>query len=556
LSLLQPIAARAMSRWDHAALAVAVLVGLPVAALAVIAGQGGAAAFQVVSWGVAGQALFETGLLVAGVVAVTSLIGVGAAWLVTQFAFPGRNLLGFALILPFAMPTYIAAYAAVEFLDYFGPVQGALRALVGFRSRADYWFPEARSLPGAILITALVLYPYVYVSCRAAFAMQGSALNDAARLLGASRWQALVQVVLPVVWPALAAGLTLVTLETLNDIGASQHLGVQTLTVVIYSTWLNKGSLAGAAQLALLMLLVVLLVIWAERLVRSNQRFAANIRNHRPIVLMRLTGWRAALACLACAVPVALGFCVPAAVLIRASLRNMQTQGLDPDTWHAMGQSVLVAGLATGLVLGLAGCLSLAGRFTRKRLTGLAIAVSGIGYALPGTVLVIGLLPLLGSVDRIINDIWISLGGHRLGLIVSGSVTAIVMAYTIRFMAIGLDQSASSLNALSRNIDQAAGTLGCSRQRLAASILVPAMRPGLAGAAILVFVDCLKELPATLLLRPLNFETLSTLLYGHASRGSFEDGALAALLIVVAGLVPLVLMNRALDGAAATSRRS
>jgi iron(III) transport system permease protein len=213
-----------------------------------------------------------------------------------------------------------------------------------------------------------------------------------------------------------------------------------------------------------------------------------------------------------------------------------------------LGHSVIAAGLATGFVLLIAAMLAIAGRFSRTRATGAGISLAGLGYALPGTVLVIGLLPLLGGFDNLINNLWMAGGGNRIGLILSGSLAAVVLAYVIRFLAIGLDQARAGLTLLSRNTDYAAETLGCPEHRLVSAILAPAMRAPLAGAAILVFVDCLKELPATLLLRPLNFETLSTLLYGHAARGSFEDGAVAAMLIVIAGLVPLLLMGRALDG--------
>jgi iron(III) transport system permease protein len=552
VSLLTPVAVRKWTQLDRTSLGVAVLVLSPVLALAAVAalGRGAPIAFAPA----AAHALWETGLLVAGVVVVSAVAGASTAWLVSQFRFPGRDLLAFALILPFAVPTYISAYAYVEMLDYFGPAQSVFRALTGYRSRADYWFPEPRSMPGAVLITALVLYPYVYVACRAAFGLQGAQLHDAARLLGASRLEAFRRVVLPVTWPALAAGLTLVVLEVLNDIGASQHLGVQTLTVSIYSAWLNKNSLAGAAQLALLALAVVMLALWTERLLRNNRRFAANLRSRRPTTPARLTGLQGVAACLACALPVVLGFGVPAYVLVQSAIRQIRTDGAPAELWSALGQSVLLSGLATVVILALAVLLAVAGRLSRLRVTQGSLAVAGLGYALPGTVLVIGLLPLLGGFDQIVNDLWIAAGGKRIGLILSGSLAAVVLAYAIRFLALGLDQARAGLNMLPRNTDYAAETLGCTRPELIRRILTPAMHAPLAGAAILIFVDCMKELPATLLLRPLNVETLATLLYGHAVRGSFEDGSLAALLIVAAGLAPLLLMGRALDGSRPITR--
>ncbi len=255
-------------------------------------------------------ALQETLLLLAGVLLIACPIGVMTGWLVASFDFPGRRVLGWALVLPFAVPTYIAAYAYVEALDFFGPIQGALRWIAGFRSRSEYWFPEVRSLPGAAFVTGLVLYPYIYVASRAAFAMQGASLHDAARSLGCSRLEALRRAVLPALAPMVAAaGATLVMLETLNDIGASQYLGVNSLTVAIYSTWLNRNDLGGAAQIALAALVAVTLLLWLERALRNNRRFALPGRAPRLSPPRRLRGWRGGVASFAAALPVLLASC-------------------------------------------------------------------------------------------------------------------------------------------------------------------------------------------------------------------------------------------------------
>jgi iron(III) transport system permease protein len=338
-----------------------------------------------------------------------------------------------------------------------------------------------------------------------------------------------------------------VVLETMNDIGASQYLGINTLTVAIYATWLNKGDLPGAALIALIALAAVLACVWLERALRNNPRFALTARPYRPVTPPRLKGWRGATAALIAAAPVALGFGLPAAVLVRAAWAQLANQGVPTELAPALGNTILAASLATSVILAVAAMLAFAKRFASRPFTSAAVRLSGIGYAVPGTVLVIGLLPTLGLADRLINDAAIAAGASRIGLILSGSLFAVVLAYAIRFLAIGIDQVDSGLSSLSRNTDYAAQTLGCTERRLAWRILAPALRPALAGAAVLVFVDCLKELPATLLLRPLNFETLSTELYGHALRGSFEDGAVAALLIVAAGLLPLLLMNRLME---------
>jgi iron(III) transport system permease protein len=472
---------------------------------------------------------------------------VPAAWLVATYRFPGRAFLGWAVILPFAVPTYIAAYAMVDALDFFGPVQTAFRAVFGFRSRSEYWFPELRTMPGAVMVMALVLYPYIYIASWAAFRMQGASLTDAARSLGCTRVEALRRAVLPVMMPAMAAGATLVLLETLNDIGASQYLGVNTLTVAIFTTWLIKGNLAGAAQIALVALVLVLAVLWLERALRNNKRFIMASRSYRPVTPPRLSGWRAGLAVAALLTPISLGFVLPMGILISGALRQLSIDGLPSELTSALWNSAVSATLATILILGIALVMGFAHRFSAWTRIKSAVRLSGMGYALPGTVLVIGLLPALGWFDGVINTLVIASGGPRVGLVLSGSITAIVLAYVIRFLIIGIDQVETGLGGLSRNIDYAALTMGCSEGRLANTILKPALQPVLAGAAVLIFVDCLKELPATLLLRPLNFETLATHLYGHAARGSFEDGALAALLIVAAGILPLLVMSRMIE---------
>ncbi len=537
-----------LSAWDGTALAVSVLVLAPILALVLLAFQTGAAdSILALTRTTLGSSLLETMLLVVGVLALAGMIGLVSGWLVSTYDFPGRQWLSWALVLPFAIPTYISAYCYVEAFDFFGPLQGFLRLMLGFRLKTEYWFPDVRSLSGAIIITALVLYPYIYVASRAAFAAHGAHLTDAARSLGCNRAEAAIRVILPAIWPMLVAAGTLVVLETLNDIGASQHLGVQTLTVTIFNTWLNRNDLGGAAQLALLLLVIVMALLWLEHSIRNNKRYALPARGQRPHQRILLRGARGWFAFLITGLPVLAGFGLPAFILVQAATRQFKTDGLGGGMVKALGNTLLVSGMATVIILTLAVLLALAQRFTRSGIASGANRISMMGYALPGTVLVIGLLPLLGLFDSTINTIATSLDLTRPGLLLSGTIIAVVLAYTIRFMAIGLDQTQAGLGAFSRNMDFAARTLGCKEQRIASRILVPAIHPAIAGAGILVFVDCLKELPATLLLRPLNFETLATTLYGHASRGSFEDGAIAALLIVTAGLVPLVVMSRFLE---------
>jgi iron(III) transport system permease protein len=530
--------------WDGVIWLLAGLVLLPVAALVLLALSPATSPLARLTEAGTLAAVSDTVMLGSGVVLLSLVIGVSTGWIIANFDFTGRRALSWALVLPFAVPTYIAAYTYVDALDFFGPVQAFLRALTGWTSRTQYWFPDLRSMPGAITVLGLVLYPYVYVASRAAFAMQGASLNDAARSLGCSRLEALRRVVLPVIWPAIAAATTLVILETLNDIGASQYLGIQTMTVRVFSTWLNRGSVGGAAQLALLLAGAVLAILWLERAARRSDRYGLAARGQRHVMRTRLTGIRAFAAAACCLLPVLLGFALPAGVLLRETILQMQLGTLPREVTGAAINTILVSAAATLVILAFGVLLALAARFSARRSAGAGLRAASVGYALPGTVLVIGLLPVLGSIDGTLNALWMGAGGNRFGLLLSGTAAAVVLAYVIRFLSIGIDQTQAGLGAISRNVDFAALLLGYREAQMGMHVLTPCLRPVLLGAGIIIFVDCLKELPATLLLRPLDFETLATLLYGHAARGSFEDGAAAALMIVAAGLLPLWLMNR------------
>jgi iron(III) transport system permease protein len=544
---------RGRTVWLAAPLAAAGLVLLPLLALGWQAAGTGTGALAHLARAVLRDSLLQTGLLLAGVSLLVVSIGVVSAVLVSLFEFPGRRALSWALVLPLAIPTYIAAYAWVETFDYFGPVQTALRQIAGYTSRRDYWFPEVRSLPGAAAVVGFVLYPYVYLAARAALSLQSGSLLDAARMLGASRSETVLRVALPVAAPAVAAGTALALLETLNDIGGTQYLGVQTMTVAVFNTWLVKSDLPGAAVLALAMLgLVALIATAAARAAQAPA--AASSRQARRVTRQELAGWRGALAALLCALPPAIGFAIPGLVLAHEAWRQWRRDGVPDGLLPALATTVGIGLAATALVLALTLAVAIGTRFAAHPASAPATRIARMGYALPGTVLVIGLLPVLGLTDRLLNAVLSGWPGWTPAAIVSGSVLALLVAYAIRFLAVAEGPVRNGLAATSENIDCAALILGRSRPVLATAILVPAILPALAAAAITVFVDVIKELPATLLLRPLNLETLATLLYGHAARGSFEDGAMAALLIVLAGLLPLLVLNPTLDSLAERRR--
>ncbi len=493
-------------------------------------------------------ALMETALLLVGVAAVAIVIGLTTAWIITTFTFPGRDALAWLLPLPLAIPTYIVAYVYVDILGPFGPLQTALRWMLGWRSAADYWFPEIRSLPGAILVIGLVLYPYVYLAARAMLQAQGAQVVEAARMLGARPWRVARGITLPMARPAIAVGVALALLETLNDIGASEYLGVHTLTLSIFTTWLNRGSLAGAAQMACLMLVIVAGFIALERYGRRGRDFSISAQDTRHSVRIGLEGATRWIATAVCSVPVALGFLLPAGYLLRETIARGLLVGFDPSlTGHALTTLVLATS-ATAITLALGFLAATALRYVKTPLTAACVSIGGLGYAVPGTVLALGLLYPLVLADEGVNAVVRLLGYKGVGLLLAGSAAAVVIAYVVRFLAISIGFAQAGLSRISPDLEDVARILGAGAGRMARTIHLPLARPAVWGAALLIFVDCLKELPATLLLRPLNVETLSTYIYQFATRGSFEQGSLAALIIVAAGILPVIHITRYADG--------
>jgi iron(III) transport system permease protein len=474
-------------------------------------------------------------------------MGVVSAWLIVEFDFPLRRLLSWALVLPVAIPTYIAAYTFVEFFNFAGPVQGVVRALFGFQSARDYWFPNIRSLGGAALVLSLVLYPYVYLAARMVFLMQGRQQADVARSLGASPLRAFWKVLLPMARPAIAAGISLALMEALNDLGAVEYLGVRTLTFSIYNTWLAQGSLGGAAQLACMMLVFVFILLRVERKARQNQRFHGGRHLGMQTVPrgVVLRGWRAGLAGVACLAPVAFGFGIPAFVTGSFALKRLG-QITDPALHSAILNSVLV-GIATAVLTVLTALLLInSGRLLKSDSIRVLVRFASIGYAVPGTVLALGLLFALAGFDNWLDGLLRAQFGVSTGLLLTGSVAGIVLACSIRFLTLGEGAIQAGFEKLPLNIDGAARNLGQTSAGAARRILLPLLSPSIMTAAVLIFVDTLKELPATILLRPLGFNTLATFVYENASRAAVEDAAMAALLIVLAGLAPVIFLSRTL----------
>src|SRR5581483_7943006 len=441
------------------ALAVASVALAPIASLVRIAAIGDAEIWPHLVAYVLPASLRDTLLLLAGVGTITVIAGTGTAFAVATYRFPGRDTLVWLLPLPLAIPTYIVAYVYVDILDAFGPVQGALRALFGWRSAVDYWFPDVRSLGGAIVVMGFVLYPYVYLAARAMFQAQSATLVEAARLFGASQFQCAWHVTLPLARPAIAAGLALAMLETLNDIGASEYLGVRTLTLSIFTTWLNRGSLPGAAQIACLMLLIVAALVALERYGRGARVFA-NPDHAPPAEPATLRGTAAWSVSACCFLPVLLGFVIPLGYLAREVLARGLLIGFDPALLQHVANTVVFAGCATAVSLALGFGIVAAWRLTQDRLVASAAFVASLGYAMPGTVLALGLLSPLVAIDDSLNWLMHNFVGRNVGLLVAGSGAALVIAYTARFIAIPVGFAHAGFSRISFDLDHVAPILG------------------------------------------------------------------------------------------------
>lgn len=487
--------------------------------------------------------LGNTLVLMLSVGALTGLVGTGAAWLVVMYRFPGHGWLQWALLLPLAVPAYVGAYALVDFLEYAGPVQTWLRGAFGWTSARDYWFPAIRTRGAAIVVLSAALYPYVYLLARAAFREQSGAGYEVARALGVGPLGRFRRVGLPLARPAIAAGVAVVMMETVNDFGAVDYFGVQTLTTGIFSVWLQAGNLGGAAQLAVSMLVLIVLLVTLEKLSRRKSRFFGTARGPRPVDPVRLTGRRGALATAACLLPFLLGFVLPVAVLSRHALDA--GEWVAPGLTRALFHTLTVGGAAAVLTL-MGGVFMVYGvRLSGRRLPALLMPVTAIGYAAPGAVLGLGVLIPLAALDNRVADAVLALTGHDPGLILTGSAAALVLAYTVRFFAIAQGTADAAMGRVSPSLPMAARSLGRTAGGTLRAVHVPLLRASLGSALLLVFVDCVKELPATLLLRPFNYDTLATRVHAKASLENLAEAAPAALMITLVGLLAVGLLARA-----------
>ncbi|ELV7507334.1 ABC transporter permease [Aeromonas sp. s11] len=532
--------------WMTGSWAIALLLGLPVIALLFSAFSAEGELFRHLADTVLLDYLGNTLGLVVGVVLLSLLFGVPTAWLVAMCQVPGRRALQWALMLPMAMPSYIVAYVYTDLLDYSGPLQAGLRALFGWNSPADYWFPAIRSLGGAAWVLALVLFPYVYLLARASFLEQSVSLIHSSRLLGCTPWQSFRRLSLPLARPAIMVAVSLVAMETLADFATVHFFAINTLTTAVYDTWLGYGSLATAAKLSCLMLLAVVLLIALERRSRSRQQVFQKSMGHEQPLRYPLKGMSRALAALWCWGLVLAGFGLPFVILLDYGVRYFELSWT-PEFVRFAGNSLAISALTALLAMGIALLLGFFRRLDGGIKSLLPLRIAAMGYAMPGTVLAIGVLVPLTALDFAINDLAEWLGRQGPGLLLTGTITAIVFGYLVRFVAIAIGSVESSMGKISPSLDMAARSLGQGDGGMLRRVHLPLVRRGLFAGAMLVFIESMKELPAALLLRPFNFDTLATHVYQFVSDEMLERGALGAIVIVLVGLLPLIWVNRSLD---------
>ena len=522
---------------------VAVLAGLPVASVGLNIFVGGTSeTWSHLAQTVLPEYILNSLWLCLGVGVGVATLGVTTAWLTAMHEFPGRRFFEWALVLSLAMPAYVMAYVYTDFLQFVGPLQTALRETFGWQ-RGDYWFPDIRTLPGAVLMFVCVLYPYVYLVARTAFLERASGMLEAARTLGMGPWRAFFAVSLPLARPAIVAGVALALMETLADYGTVAYFAVNTFTTGIYRAWFSLGDRVAAAQLAAMLLAFVLFLLMAERVSRGRARYHNTTGRNRPMAGARLRGFAAVLAFVGCLLPLLLGFLLPALLLLRMALAEGDAQ-FGERFLVLSRNSFLLAGITAGIGVLLALLMAYGARLSKTTLaTGLNRLV-GLGYAVPGAVIAVGVLIPVTRLDNWLAGQWEQWFGSNPGLLLTGGIAALIYAYLVRFLAVALHTVESSLAKITPNMDDAARSLGLGQGETLRRVHAPLLRGSLFTAGLLVFVDVMKELPATLVMRPFNFDTLATQAFTLASDERLAEASTASLAIVAVGLLPLIALSR------------
>ena len=526
------------------AVVIAAFILLPVIVIVSYALHADGALWQHLLDTVLNEYLVNSLLLLLGVGVGVLLLGVPTAWLTSMCSFPGRRWLSWALLLPLAMPAYIIAYTYTGLLDFAGPVQTWIRDLTGL-GYGDYWFFEIRSLGGAIVMMSLVLYPYVYLMARAAFLEQSVSSIEVGCSLGYSRWRAMWSLALPMARPAIITGLSLALMETLADYGTVQYFGVSTFTTGIFRTFYGYGDTAAAAQLAASLLAFVMLLVLLERYSRRRARYHSAAESRARADLIPLMGSKAVMAAVLCSAPLTFGFIIPVTQLLLWAVFEAEPLGWDfvSLAWNSFS----LAFLAAIIVVTLAIILSYAKRTKPIKPVRTVIAMAGFGYALPGTIIAIGVLIPLAWADHSLIALFENFGWDNPGLILSGSLVALLFAYTVRFLAVALGSVQSGLEKIKPSLDHAGRSMGHSPLAILRKIHVPLMRTSILTAVLIVFVDVLKELPATLILRPFNFNTMAVRAYELASDERLVDAAPASIMIVLVGIIPVLMLHASIS---------
>ena len=530
------------NKWLTTALAISIMLILPALFLLLQSIGPDTELFEHLWATVLSDYIVNTVQLVALVLIFSSLFAIPAAWLIAMCDFPGRQYFQWLLMLPLAMPAYVVAYIYTDLFDFSGPIQRTLRAL--FQSDVtigQYWFFEIRNVPGAALMLAIVLYPYLYLIARTAFLEQGSHLFQVSRSLGKKPWQSFRRIAMPLCRPAIVVGLMFIGAEALGDFATVHYFAVNTLTTAVYDSWLGHGSLSAAAKISILMLIGVMGILAIERWQRGRQRFYHKYTGQS--TLFKLKGWQSKSAVLYCFTLVFAGFILPVVTLFTYAI-DYASFDTDGQLGQVLLQTVWLALLAAVIATGLAVLFNFTTRISSQSSAALPAKLSSMSYMMPSTVLAVAVLIPLTLFEIKFNDVWVAMGYEAPGLFLSGTTFALVFAFVVRFQAVANGTIEASFLAVSPSLDMAAKSLGKTDSQMLRFVHFPLIKKSLFTAMLLVFIECMKELPAALLLRPFNFDTLATFVYQYVSDEQLEQAAFAAILIVLAGLYPVMRLTK------------
>lgn len=531
--------------WNALTIFVAILVSIPVLTVAANIFIPSGDIWEHLASTVLPDYIKNSMILMVGVGTGVFILGVGNAWLVTMCRFPGSKYFDWLLILPMAVPAYLMAYTYTDFLTYTGPFQSMIRDITGW-GLGDYWFPDVRSIGGAIIMMSFVFFPYVYLITRAAFLEQSTSLLEASRSLGASPFQSFYKVALPLARPSISAGMALALMETLNDFGTVDYFGVQTFTTGIYRTWFGLGERAAAAQLAAFLLIFILFLILLERQSRNKMSIKQETTGRfKRLSVYRLKGWKAWGSTIFCATPVLIGFVFPTLILTDMMITNFDV-AVDSRFLEFSLNTVLVALIAGFVALAVALIMGYGVRLNPNIFTRTATRIGSMGYAIPGSVIAVGILIPFGWLDNTIDSWMRDTIGVSTGLLLSGTIFALIFAYVVRFLAVAYNTVEASLGKITPSMDEAAEGMGYRFGKILRKIHIPMMSGSLFAAIMLVIVDVIKELPATIIVRPFNFDTLAVQVYRLASDERLGESSGAALAIILVGLIPVFILSRSI----------